>query len=96
MNMSLFPFLILWCVMAAIVLALIIWRKTVSSHEDTVVHVMSDAPALSEQVNVAHKLETIDKWGKMITGVTVIYGLALGGLYIWQTWVQNSNLPSGQ
>ncbi len=95
MNMSLFPFFVLWCVLALIVLAMMIWRRAVSTHEDTVVHVMADAPALSEQVNIARKLETIDKWGKMITAVTVIYGLALGGLYIWQTWVRNS-MSSGQ
>ena len=96
MNLNLFPFLILFFVLGAIVLAMIIWRRMVATHEDNFVHVMSNAPAVTEQVNVAHKLELIDKWGKLLTAVTVIYGLALACLYFWQTWVQNSNLPSGQ
>ena len=96
MNINLFPFLILWCVLALVVLALIIYRKVVATHEDNFVHVMGDVPALSEQATVARKLEQIDKWGKGITVLTVIYGIALGVLYFWQTWVKNSNLPSGQ
>jgi len=93
MNLNLFPFLILFFVLAAIVLAMIVWRRTVATHEDNFVHVMSESPAVTEQANVAHKLEQIDKWGKLLTAVTVIYGLAIFGLYMWQTWVRNSNLP---
>jgi hypothetical protein len=96
MNLNLFPFLILFFVLAAIVLAMIVWRKVVATHEDNFVHVMGETPAVSEQATVAHKLEQIDKWGKLLTAITVIYGLAIAGLYMWQTWVTNSNLPSGQ
>jgi hypothetical protein len=96
MNLNLFPFLILFFVLAAMVLAMIVWRRVVATHEDNFVHVMGESPAVSQQADVAHKLEVIDKWGKLLTAVTVIYGLAIGGLYMWQTWVTNSALPSGQ
>jgi len=93
MNLNLFPFLIFFFVLAVIVLAMIVWRRVVATHEDNFVHVMGEAPLVSEQTNVAHKLEQIDKWGKLLTAITVIYGVVLGGLYMWQTWVTNSNLP---
>lgn len=96
MNLNLFPFLILWGVLAVVVVALIVWRKIVSSHEDDFVHVMGDASLVTEQASVAHKLDVIDKLGKTMTAITVILGLALGALYLWQIWVQNSSLPSGQ
>ncbi len=89
MNLNLFPFFILFCVLAAIVIAMIIWRRIVSQHEDNFVHVMGDIPA--DQVRIEHKLEQIDKWGKLITVITVVYGVAIGALYFWQTWVQNSS-----
>jgi hypothetical protein len=38
---------------------------------------------------VAQKLDLIDKWGKIVTVVTVVYGLIIGALYVYQSWMQN-------
>jgi hypothetical protein len=43
-------------------------------------------------LNVAHKLEVIDKWGKILTAITVIFGLVLGALYLYQSWVAMSKM----
>ncbi|HUB82013.1 MAG TPA: hypothetical protein VMB03_24620 [Bryobacteraceae bacterium] len=91
---TLIPFVVLWIVMALGVLALFIWRKSVSSKEDDNLHV-SDPTSdkkMAEQAAVAQKLDLIDKWGKTATVVTVVYGVILGGIYVWQSWVQNSNM----
>ena len=37
---------------------------------------------------ISHKLERIDKWGKLLTVVAAIYGLLLVLGYTYQTWVQ--------
>jgi len=91
---SLIPFVILWVLMALAVLALFIWRKTVSSKEDDNLHVSDPGSdqKTAEQAAVAQKLDLIDKWGKIATVVTVVYGVILGGIYVWQSWVQNSNM----
>jgi hypothetical protein len=76
---------------AAAVIVLIAWRKVVSRGEDETLHVM-DTGAVSHQVDVAHKLDAIDKWGKTLTVITVVYGLALGAFYMYQSWVQMSRI----
>ena len=87
------PFVILWILLALTVLALFIWRKSVSSKEDDNLHVLDGASTAksSEQIAVAQKLDLIDKWGKIATVVAVIYGVILGGFYVYQSWIQNTN-----
>ena len=87
------PFVILWVLLALTVLMLFVWRKSVSSKEDDNLHVLDGASAAksAEQVVLAQKLDLIDKWGKIATIVTVVYGVILGALYVWQSWVQNTN-----
>ena len=92
--MSLIPFMILWVLLALTVLALFIWRKAVASKEDDNLHVLDGAAAQTsaQQAAVAQKLELIDKWGKILTIVTVVYGLIVGGLFMYQSWIQNTTI----
>jgi hypothetical protein len=90
-NVNLMPYFIFWLVLAVIVIAMIIWRKTVSSHEDESLHVL-DGGAVSHQLNVNQKLDVIDKWGKILTAITVILGLILATIYLYQSWIAMSKL----
>lgn len=91
MHLNFIPFLALWIVLALAVIAMIAWRKVVSRQEDETLHVM-DVGAVTHQVDVAHKLDVIDKWGKILTAITVIYGLLLGALYLYQSWIEMSRV----
>ena len=92
MNMNLFPFAVLWAVLALTVLALIVIRKRIASGEDDTLHVMEgDAAMIPHQQEIAHKLEVIDRWGKSLTALTVVFGLVLGALWVYQGWVAASN-----
>ena len=73
-----------WAVLAAVVLGLIIYRRMISSHEDDTLHF--DATTTAQQDAVAHKLETIDKYGKILTAITVIYGLVVAVVYFMNIW----------
>jgi hypothetical protein len=92
--MNFVPFVILWILLALTVLTLFVWRKTVASKEDDNLHLADGASVAKsvEQAEVAEKLDLIDKWGKIVTVITVVYGVILGGLYMWLSWVQNTNL----
>jgi hypothetical protein len=94
MNLNLFPFLISWSILAAVVLAMIAWRKLVARHEDRFVHVSGSA-SLSQQTRVAQKLDRIDKWGKTLTVVVLALGLLLAAAYFWQGWVRAYAVPDG-
>ena len=91
MNINFIPFLALWVVLAVGVIVMIAWRKVVARQEDETLHVM-DVGAVSHQVDIAHKLDVIDKWGKIVTAITVVYGLVLGALYLYQSWVEMSHI----
>jgi uncharacterized membrane protein len=92
--MNLTPFVILWIALAVTVLALLVWRKAVARNEDDNLHVLDSAAVQQTalQTAVVKKLETIDRWGKIVTVVAVLYGVILGGLFIYQTWVVNTSI----
>jgi len=90
MHINFVPFAALWAVLAVGVLALFLWRKAVASHEDDQIH-MSDNTSVSDQSAIAAKLDQIDKWGKTLTVITVIFGLLLAIAYIYAGWINASN-----
>ena len=87
MHVDLKPFVILWSVLAVAVFALIAWRKAVAGHYDNTLKLL-DVGAVSQQATATHKLDLIDKWGKILTGIAVIFGLLIAALYAYQSWAQ--------
>ena len=85
MNLDLRPYIAIWIVFALGVAVLLVRRRLVASKEDDNLHVMSGPNP--EQVLIAAKLDVIDKWGKLLTVITVLLGLIIAGLYIYSTFV---------
>jgi len=92
MHLSFGPFIVLETFLLAGVLALLIWRKMVASKEDDNIHVLHGDAVLPQQEAVAHKLDVIDKWGKILTVVTVVFGLLVGAAYVYDAFVSGSGL----
>jgi len=88
-SINLLPYAIFWAVLAIVVVFLIIYRKSVSSHEDDSIHLEGGMP--SEQVALAHKLAVVDRWGKTLTIIVAVYGVALAAIYMYQIW---NNVPT--
>jgi heme/copper-type cytochrome/quinol oxidase subunit 2 len=84
MNINLMPYAIFWGVLAIVVVFLIIYRKQIASHEDDSIHLEGSVP--TQQVALAHRLAAIDKWGKTLTIVVAVYGVALAAIYLYQVW----------
>jgi len=84
MQINLLPYVVFWGVLALAVIFLIIYRKSVSSREDDSIHL--EGSIATEQVALGHRLTMIDRWGKSLTVIAVLYGLALAGLYMYQVW----------
>ena len=87
MHINFTPWMILWAALALAVLVMAGYRKIVSVREDETLQLVNPSESV-RQVAISHKLERIDKWGKLLTVVAAIYGLLLVLGYTYQTWVQ--------
>ena len=88
---SLIPHLVIWAVLATVVILLAIYRRRVDLKADDMLHVAAgEEREASAQVVVSKKLVKIDLWGKILTVIVVVYGLALAGWYIYSQFADSS------
>jgi len=91
MNITLFPFSILWVLLSAVVVGLIAYRAWIAKDEDDTLHVMDAEVGVNiQQAAMAQKLEVIDHWGKVLTIVALVSGIVLGSIYLYQNWAAAS------
>ncbi|MBA3975957.1 MAG: hypothetical protein C0504_17260 [Candidatus Solibacter sp.] len=90
-DVNLLPYAIAWAVLALVVILLAFWRKNISAHEDDTLHLGGGAEVhVKQQEEIAKKLAKLDLWGKALTVVLVLAGLALGVVYGLQIWEATS------
>lgn len=87
---NLLPFAVAWGVLAVIVMALAFRRRSISGQEDDMVHLSGEAKAVTHQLEVAKKLDAVDKWGKILTILLVLTGIVLAGMYAMQLWNEST------
>jgi hypothetical protein len=89
MNAPLIPFVVGWIVVACAVTGLAVYRKLVSTREDDRLHVReSETGCVSQQAAIAHRLDLLDRWGKSLTVVALVYGLLLAIVYSYRIWLE--------
>ncbi len=79
---------IVWLILTAFVIGLGLYRKFVSRfREDDLVHLAEgEAKLIPNQVAAARSLDRIDLWGKALTVVDVVFGLALLAIFLYGAW----------
>jgi len=83
--------LVIWAVLAMLVASLAIYRRRIYVQTDELLHVLdAEAPLISSQEANAKRLEKIDFWGKTLTIIVVLYGFAIGGLYLYGMLIDTS------
>jgi hypothetical protein len=88
MNFNFTPFAILWVLFAVTILGLAAYRALVSEHEEDALH-LSNPREMAHQVAITHRLDLIDRWGKVLTIAAAVYSLLLAAgyaYYVWITW----------
>lgn len=90
MTFDLRPFVALWVVVTAIVIALFVWRKIVAGKEDDTLHLNSGT--LTQQTGMAQKLDLIDKWGKIMTVTAVLLGILVAAAYVYGQFVGRASM----
>lgn len=83
MNMT--TVLVFWLGLGVATIALAIYRKILVKSEDTNIHLTSGgASVINSQAELDGKLTTIDKWGKTLTVITFLMGLAIGAKFVYE------------
>jgi len=88
MHLDLRPFLTLWLIEIAALIAVSFWRRSVAVQEDPALHLgAAHAGTAAMQIALAKKLEQIDKWVKILSVIAVVFGILLGAAALYKAWV---------
>ena len=80
-------------VMVLAIVVLIVYRKNLADTEDDSLHVQeAESSAVVHQTVIAKKLEVVDRWGKLLTIIAIVYGLFLAGLYVYNLWNESATM----
>lgn len=84
--MHLTPYVVAWACLAILVLGLALIRYLTSFREDDNIHISEgERGMITNQLSIFHRLDAIDRWGKTLTVLTLIMGVVLAVIYIWET-----------
>jgi hypothetical protein len=88
------PFITIWSLLGLVVLGLALYRKIIMMHqEDELVHLAAgEEKLIPQQVALTGKISKIDRWGEILTLLTVVSGLTIAAAYLWGAW-ERSQFP---
>lgn len=85
------PHVVIWFVLTLIVISLAIYRRRINAEVDENLHVLdAEAQAIPTQEIVARKLTIVDRWGKILTVISVLYLLGMAAAYIYSSFQDQS------
>ena len=77
--------------MTTVVVILAIYRRKLDLKVDDTLHVLdSEASSIPMQSEVAKKLAVIDRWGKILTVIAVLYLFGIAAAYIYSSFPDTS------
>jgi uncharacterized membrane protein len=87
-DINLTPAVVIWVILAIATLGLALYRKLISASEEDLIHLgPGEERQIPGQVELAGRLKTVDRWGKILTVVTVLVGLAIAAVYLYQAFL---------
>jgi hypothetical protein len=82
------PHIAIWAALTTVVVIMALYRRKLDLKVDDTLHVLdSEASTIPAQAEVAKKLAVIDRWGKILTVVAVLYLLGIAGAYIYSSFM---------
>ncbi len=89
------PIVMIWVVLGVATLGLALYRKLITANEEDLIHLgPGEERQIPEQAALARKLEAIDRYGKILTIVTIALGVAIGIAYMYQAWNDPGSVPN--
>jgi uncharacterized membrane protein len=87
-DINLTPAVVIWTILAIATLGLALYRKLISAGEEDLIHLgPGEDGQISGQVALEAKLRAVDRWGKTLTVITVLIGLAMAAIYLYQQFL---------
>lgn len=87
-DINLTPAIVIWALLAIATLGLALYRKLISASEEDLIHLgPGEERQIPQQVALATRLQTVDRWGKILTVVTVAVGLLVAAVYLYQAFL---------
>ena len=87
-DFNLTPAVVIWVILAIATLGLALYRKLISAGEEDLIHLgPGEERHIPKQVALEAKLDAIDRWGKILTVITVLVGLAMAAVYLYQAFL---------
>ncbi len=87
-DINLTPAVVIWVILAFATLGLALYRKLISANEEDLIHLgPGEERHIPEQIALEVKLKAVDRWGKTLTVITVVVGLAMAGVYLYQAFL---------
>jgi len=85
------PHIAVWAVLTTVVVILALYRRRLDLKVDENVHLMdAEAASIPQQEEVSKKLAVVDKWGKILTVVAVLYLLGIAAAYVYSSFSDTS------
>ena len=72
---------VIWGVLAVALLALVTYRATRAGREDASVRLVGADERVDEQAAYTEKIESLERWVKILAVVVVVYGLVVLGFW---------------
>lgn len=76
----------IWVVLTVVVLAMAAYRHLLVRHGDATLDLMESSKVAAEQTRVFRRADGIERWGKILTAVVLVYGLALSVALLYHAW----------
>jgi len=86
---TLFVLLIVWGVLTTVLIALLIYRGTLTMHEDDQLFLgESESHMAQEQVEIMAKVNKLGPLVKVLGTVSAVMFLGIASVYVYQGWMQ--------
>lgn len=86
---TLFVLLIAWGVLTAALIGLLIYRGTLTMHEDDQLFLgESESHMAQEQVEIMKKVNQLGPLVKVLGAASAVMFLGIAGIYVYQGWMQ--------
>lgn len=87
-DINLTPAVVIWVILAIATLGLALYRKLISASEEDLIHLgPGEEREIPSQMALAARLKAVDRWGKILTVGTVVVGLAIAAVYLYQAFL---------